>query len=207
MNPVTVHSVNADQDREAWLALRRHYLSATDWPKLNGTSPWGGAEDVVRDKVGPLQPPCVWSLPMQVGKALEPLIVERALPRFGPGQPVLQAFLSHGVLGFTPDLLLMRPGADWALAEIKVSVKDWRGRVPEVYLDQVRFQATVLGVDEVTVVHLRLATWDEGLAFLAAGAVPAERLHFHTVRVGPAERREIQARAEAWWEQRLEARA
>jgi predicted phage-related endonuclease len=207
MNPVTVHSVNADQDRDSWLALRRRYLSATDWPKLTGASPWAGPEDVVRDKLGLLDTGCEWSLPMRVGKALEPLIVERALARFGPGQPVLQAFLSHGHLGFTPDLVLVRPGADWVLGEIKVSVKDWKGRVPEVYLDQVRFQATVLGVDEVTVIHLQLASWEEGLAFLDAGEVPAERLAYHRVRVGAAERRKLQAQAEAWWEQWLGSRA
>ena len=50
MNRITIHNVNADTDREAWLALRRNDLSATDWPKIKGSSPWAGAGEVLADK-------------------------------------------------------------------------------------------------------------------------------------------------------------
>jgi len=198
VNDVTLHPINADRDREAWLALRRKFLSATDWPKITGSSPWAGASDVLEDKRGP-GGEAVWTLPMRVGKALEPLIVDRALALLGPGEPVTQAFLSRGHLGFTPDLLLVREGADWTLAEIKVSVRPWNGEVPEAYQDQVKFQATVLGVGEVQVLHLELASWQEGQAFLAAGSVPPGRLRVYRVRVAKAERGRIERKAEAWW--------
>jgi len=197
MHDVTLHPINADTDREAWLALRRRYLSATDWPKLTGSSPWAGEAEVLADKLG-AGGEAVWSLPMQVGKAMEPLLVDQALRLLGEGEPVTQAFLSRGHLGFTPDLLLVKEG-EWTLAEFKVSVKPWHGAVPPDYLDQVRFQATVLGLGEVQVIHLQLASWQEGLAFLEAGSVPGDRLEIYRVPVEAAERKRIGRRAEAWW--------
>jgi len=204
MNEVTIHPVNADTDPEAWLALRRRFLSATDWPKLTGSSPWAGEDQVLEDKRG-AGSGAAWSLPMQVGKGLEPFLVDAALPLLGAGRPIAQAFLSRGRLGFTPDLLLARETGDWVLAEFKVSVAPWQGTVPGDYLDQVRFQATVLGLDEVQVIHLELRSWEEGLAFIARGAVPAERLRVYPVGVGPRERRTIERKAEAWARRHLQA--
>jgi predicted phage-related endonuclease len=200
MKKVTVTEVNGSHDREAWLALRLQHLTATDWPKITGTSPWGTAEDVLNEKLE-ADPGGAFTmtLPMQVGTDLEPLIIARTKKRRGPGEYLSQAFLSRRHMGFTPDLLRIEEASDWELSEIKVSVKDWSGRVPPEYVDQVRFQATVLGIDHVQVVHLKLANWAEGLAMIRSGAIPPRRLAVYRVEVAEAERRRIERQSRRWW--------
>lgn len=80
-----------------------------------------------------------------------------------------------------------------------MSVKEWGGLVPPDYLDQVRFQATVLGLKQVQVVHLKPANWSEGPAMIKSGSVPPERLAVHRVMVGEDERKAIEQGAEGWW--------
>ena len=200
MHKVTITHANATENREAWLAIRRRHVTATDWPKITGTSRWGNVGDVINGKLG--EEPERWSvppLPIRVGNELEPLIIEQTKIHLGRGDYLSQAFISRRHIGFTPDLALIDKPSGWVLAEIKVSVMEWGGSVPPDYLDQVKFQATVLGVDEVLVVHLQLRSWKEGLWMIGKGAVPTDRLVAYKVPVDEAERLHIEREAERWW--------
>jgi len=200
MHRITITATSANRNREAWLAIRRQHLTATDWPKITGTSRWGDAFSVLDDKLNPggdedFKP----SLPMRVGTALEPLIIRSIQKDWGPGKYLSQVFVSRKHLGFTPDLVLLATPDQWRLAEIKVSVKPWLGWVPPDYLDQVSFQATVLGIGQVQVIHLQLESWGEGLALIRSGTLPADRLTAYNVEVDEVDRRRIERKAEKWW--------
>lgn len=204
MKKVTITNFNAKEDREAWLALRRQHITATDWPKITGTSRWGTEADVIADKGnidcgGYFKP----SLPMRVGTDLEPLIIERVLELLGPGEYLSQEFISRKHLGFTPDLVQVNKASDWVLVEIKVSVKDWNEEVPPDYLDQVKFQATVLGIDQVQIVHLKLASWSEGLQIIRSGDLPEDNLTRYLVDVDEGERKQIERKADRWWKSHI----
>jgi hypothetical protein len=136
---------------------------------------------------------------MRVGTALEPLIIQSVQKDWGPGKYLSQVFVSRKHLGFTPDLVRLETPDQWLLAEIKVSVKPWRGGVPPDYLDQVSFQATVLGIGQVQVIHLQLESWGEGLALIRSGALPKGRLTAYNVEVDEVDRRGIERKAERWW--------
>ncbi len=207
MKSVTITNANATENREAWLAMRRQHLTATDWPKITGTSRWGNVNDVIADKKnnfpeGGFAP----SLPMRVGTDLEPLIVERARDLLGPGEYLSQAFISRKHLGFTPDLVQVNRSSDWVLVEIKVSVKDWSEEVPPDYLDQVKFQATVLGIDQVQVIHLKLSSWQEGLGLIRSGNLPERSLTRHLVDVDASERDQIERQSDRWWKLHIKTR-
>jgi len=169
-----------------------------------GSSRWGNVSDVIADKLylqneGVFEP----SLPMRVGTALEPLIIQTVKEEWGRGNYLSQVFISRKCMGFTPDLILLEQCSDWVLAEIKVSIKDWGGWVPEEYLDQVRFQATVLGLDEVQVIHLNLQTWAEGFQMIRGRSVPTDRLVAYRVKVPERERRQVERDAERWWREHI----
>lgn len=200
MHKVTITKANASENREEWLAIRRRHVTATDWPKITGTSPFGTAEKVLNEKL-PATPggSSTVSLPMRVGTALEPLIIARARSWMGPGEYLSQAFITRRHLGFTPDLARIDKPSGWVVAEIKVSVREWGGKVPPEYIDQVKFQATVLGLNRVQVVHLKLSNWAEGLAMIKSGSIPMERLAVYHVQAKEDERRGIEQQAEKWW--------
>lgn len=204
MKKIQIKLANARENPEAWLALRRHHITATDWPKITGSSRWGTTDDVIFDKQTSdieweWEGESEFSLPMQVGTDLEPLIIKTAKKMQGPGTYLSQAFVTRKHMGFTPDLALVRDRSDWVLTEIKVSVRDWRGTVPLDCMDQVRFQATVLGIDQVQVIHLKLASWKEGLELIRSESVPPKRLAVYRVDVSEAERKRIEQQAERWW--------
>jgi hypothetical protein len=121
------------------------------------------------------------------------------MKRQGRGDYLSQVFISRKHLGFTPDLLRINTTSDWILSEIKVSKRKWHGAVPPAVLDQVRFQATVLGIDQIQVVHLELLDWDEGLEMIQAGSLPAKRLAVYLVDMDLNERNRIERKAEKWW--------
>ena len=205
MHKFTITDVNASSNRDAWLDLRRQHITATDWPKITGTSRWQSAHQVISDKLetefgGVFTP----NLPMKVGSELEPLIISKAKGILGRGEYLSQAFISRKKLGFTPDLILMKPTSDWILAEIKVHKAEWGGVVPPDYLDQVRFQATVLGVNQVHVIHLPLTSWGEGLRLINSGDVPLKRLEVLRVDINETERKQIERKALRWWKENIE---
>jgi predicted phage-related endonuclease len=200
MHSVEIIKASANENREAWLAIRRKHVTATDWPKITGTSRWGSACDVIDDKRNDSEDEDrPTPLPMYVGSALEPLIIKEIKKEWGPGNYLSQWFLSRKHLGFTPDLAKIHADGDWELAEIKVSVKEWGEKVPPDYLDQVEFQATVLGVQRVHIVHLELSNWGEGLRMFNAGMVPTDRLELYPIDVSSSVRRRIERQAETWW--------
>jgi len=200
MRRVKITDANASENREIWLALRRQHITATDWPRINGTSCYGNASDVMTDKlVVHADNDYEDSLPIRVGRGLEPLIVDKTIKRLGKGDYLSQVFISRKHMGFTPDLLQINQGTDWALSEIKVSKRKWSGTVPPEVLDQVRYQATVLGIGQVQVVHLELSSWEEGLEMMRAGTFPARRLAVYRVEVNEAQRNRIERESEKWW--------
>ncbi len=204
MKKVAITRANALENRAEWLAIRRRHVTATDWPKITGTSRWGTADDVLADKLEP-EPETEFevSLPLKVGSGLEPLIIERVQEIWGDGKYLPPAFVSRKRMGFTPDLARIDSPSGWLLAEIKVSVKDWEEEVPPDYLDQVRFQAAVLGINQIQVVHLKLASWAEGLKMMNRGSVPIERLFRYLVDVEEEERKSIEREAERWWSKHI----
>jgi hypothetical protein len=134
---------------------------------LTGTSRWGNADTVLADK---LNLPCLGfdrlTFPMQIGSALEPHIIHAIKDEWGPGEYLSQVFLSRKHLGFTPDLIRLAPSGPWRLAEIKVSVKVWNDTVPSEILDQVGFQATVLGINHVECEFQKWMLIDTGVTAL-----------------------------------------
>lgn len=200
MRRVKITDVNDSDNRESWLALRRQHITATDWPRINGTSRYGNASDVMTNKlVVHDDDDYVDSLPMRVGKGLEPLIVEKTIRQLGKGDYLSQVFISRKHMGFTPDLLQINKGKDWALSEIKVSKRKWSGTVPLEVLDQVRYQATVLGIGQVQVVHLELSSWEEGLEMMRSGTFLTNRLAVYRVEVNEVQRNRIERESERWW--------
>jgi len=200
MQRVEIINANAAKNREVWLSVRRKHVTATDWPKITGTSRWGNACDVIEDKrYGTEEAFRSVPLPMRVGTALKPLIIKEIKKEWGPGRYLSQSFISRKHLGFTPDLAMVYEGDDWGLAEIKVSVKRWFELVPPYYLDQVEFQATVLGIQRVHIVHLELNDWGEGFRMLKVGKVPTDRLELYPIDVSSSVRRRIERQAEGWW--------
>lgn len=89
--------------------------------------------------------------------------------------------------------------ADWVVALLAASVLPWKGEVPAEVRDQARFQAMVLGVDRVLVIHLQLASWEEGRALVEAGQVAPARLATYKVDVPAPERDRLERQAGQWW--------
>jgi predicted phage-related endonuclease len=206
MKPFTIHKVDGESERSAWLNLRKQFVTATDWPQITGTSPWGDAQDVMLEKASDLveDEGGEIAVPLRVGKQLEPIIAKAIKKQWGRGQYLCPAFVTRRHLGFTPDLARIDIPTGWLLGEIKVSVKDWRGTVPPNYLDQVKFQATVLGINQVQIIHLHLSSWTEGDELTTAGVLPPGRLEWFEVLVSERERASIERRSERWWQMHVQ---
>ena len=190
------------KDKEAWLDLRKHYVTATDWPKLRGTSKFGKAKDVLLDKLG-LSAEVVETTPMLVGKAVEPFI--RDLKPFDYTGTILYAdpmFVAKGACACTPDETCQDADGRIRHQEWKVSNKHWKV-IPEGYLDQGEFQMAVLGLTEMTFKHVRLTCdYDEAYARLQDGSFTLDDHEVtdwtHTMSKERGE--EILEQATAWFE-------
>lgn len=73
--------------------------------------------------------------------------------------------------------------------------------MPPEYLDQVRFQATVLGLSQVQALHLQFQIGQQGLRLIEACQVVANLLTTYLVAVRATERRQIERQARQCWQQ------
>jgi regulator of replication initiation timing len=195
---------DADLERERWLAVRKLHLTATDWPKITGSSKYGSAADVLLDKVG-LAPEITMNAAMMVGKKAEAYINRALLPHIPQGRLESNPFYSNGCLGITPDLLLVdRPEGQVPLMwEYKTSSRSWYGKVPAMYRDQCQFQLAGMELPEVTVVFWQYKQTPEEILALMDDPdfeIDYDDLEFYTISQEPAEGEELRFRAINWFE-------
>jgi hypothetical protein len=204
MKPVEITPAEAGDDPEAGperqRQRQRRHLTAADWPKLTGTARRGTPAEVAAGK----RPGAAPERPGEPLPDLLPLIRRQARRQLGPGRYLEGGFVARGHLGFVPHLARIDRDADWVAAILAASVLPWQGEVPAELRDQARFQAMVLGVDRILVIHLQLASWEEGQAMIEAGQVPAGRLETFKVEVPAAERDRIEHQAEHWWKRHVQ---
>ena len=203
MKPVVITPPDAACHPDAWLDLLRQHLTSADWPKITGTARRGTQADVVADKRPDPAQTAAPSRPPESLPDLLPLIREQARKRLGPGRYLEGGLVARGHLGFVPHLVRIDQDADWVAAMLAASVLPWKDEVPSEARDQAHFQAMVLGVDRVLVIHLQLASWEEGQALVEAGLVPANRLVTHKVEAPAAVRDRLERQAAHWWKRHV----
>jgi hypothetical protein len=203
MKPVVITPIDPTFNRDAWLDLLRRHLTAADWPKITGSARRGTQADVVADKRPGSPQAASPDRPQDPLPDLVPLIREQVRKLLGPGRYLEGGLVARGHLGFVPHLARIDRDADWVATILVASVLPWKGEVPAETRDQAQFQAMVLGVDRVLVIHLQLASWEEGQAMLEAGLVPAGRLVTYKVEAPAPERDRLERQAAHWWKRHV----
>lgn len=148
-------------NRVAWLRARSQGITATDvaklatarsvraaaYDKFNGT---GFSGNTFTDH----------------GRVREPEIAAWVLENYGI-EPSTNLFHARGHRRHlaTPDGVVVTPGGELQLAEIKTTSKPWRS-IPRSYLRQVWWQQYVLGAERT------LLVWEEHKDFVPIGAEP-----------------------------------
>jgi putative phage-type endonuclease len=144
-------------NREAWLAVRRQYITATDVVAIEGLSSFASAHEVLLDKKG-LLPRKPGNRAMAIGNLLEPLIRAEFARKYD-----VQAWESQGEriycddarhLAATPDGLFLQ-GEDRLILEIKTSMNNWR-EIPARVLLQVKHQAVLGEASKGFIAHLHV---------------------------------------------------
>jgi len=179
----------ATTDREAWLAARRSYLTASDAAAVLGHSPWRSRLDVWREKVEGVST-VVESERMRLGRLLEPAILARYAEdttlRVAPNDQLHRA-AAHPWLAATPDAFVYDATGKLAgLAQAKAtsSVAAWHDGQPPLYY---QVQAAV----EMVVAD---APWDDFPTLIAGSDYTCPRVERHVA----AEEAIIDALAEFW---------
>lgn len=212
LDPGLKLKVHSPETKDEWLALRQKHITATDWPKIKGTSRFGNARDVLMDKLG-MGKVVEETVHMRVGKLLEPLVVETIMEEVHQTQQVNELnilfrdpmFVASGVLGCTPDLTLVVRG-EIDHTEIKVSGSAWN-EAPAGYVDQTKFQMALLGIMSGQIRQVVLKeTWEEAEAQLLAGTyvIEANQITDWPVELDPGEGEQIMLEAEEWWNTHIE---
>lgn len=155
---MTAHRIDVEQRSDAWLALRRTLITATDIGAILGLSPWKSEADVAADKAGAEGQP--ETLAMRKGTFMEPFILDEY-----QRQAEVFAYSDHGIYvsdsiswagcspdGFASDL----DGSPRWLIEAKHSGSRsrWADGLPRDYEAQVRWSLGVLGLDRCDVAAL-----------------------------------------------------
>lgn len=145
------------ENREAWLKLRRNYITATDAVAIRGLVPWASPLTVLQDKLN-LRPDSKLNKAMVIGSILEPVIALWYLKsrEIKDGEIVTagEKVWVDGYLAATPDLVWERNGRR-TLVEIKTSSEAWQ-EIPERVAVQVDHQANLVVPDDAFVIDLFL---------------------------------------------------
>jgi hypothetical protein len=160
-------------DRDAWLAARRRYLTASDAASVLGHSPWRSRLDVWLDKMGQAEP-FEETERMRLGRLLEPAILRRyALDTDLTVVPneLLHASDKHPFLAATPDAIVLSGKEQAGLAQAKAtsSVSSWPDGQPPLYY---QIQAAV----EMCVMN---APWDDFPTLIAGSDYTCPRVERH----------------------------
>jgi putative phage-type endonuclease len=113
----------AVETREDWLAARTTGIGASEAPAILGESPWAGPLTIWRRKRG-LEPEAEDTIPMEVGRVLEPVIVRRYQERHpdqkvtDPGGALFRSTEFSWLLA-TPDRLIEDPTLGPGVLEAK----------------------------------------------------------------------------------------
>lgn len=159
------------ESREAWLELRKNYITATDAVGIKGAASWSSPMSVMQDKKG-LVPPSEWNKAMAIGTLLEPLIrrwfvqtrevedhrIETA------GERIWLDDATH--LAATPDLVFQDETGETTMVEIKTSVRGWADEVPERVHIQVNHQAHLVKPNRVFVAHVTVHEDEQDLLLI-----------------------------------------
>jgi YqaJ-like viral recombinase domain len=158
-HPFLSRIVAQSTDRVAWLRARSQGITATDVARLSSPR---AVSAVAFDKINGSS--FGGNAFTDHGRAREPAIAAWVKSRYGilPSNALFHATSQRKHLA-TPDGIVLRPGGDIELAEIKTTAKPWRS-IPRSYLRQVWWQQYVLGAERT------LFVWEQHANF-----IPLER--------------------------------
>ncbi len=162
MTPRPFRRVVAVDDRDAWLAARRWFVTASDASKLLGDSRWARPDDVVRAKVtGEDDLPPDAAERVALGAALEEPVLRywaQTTRRRVRRCRDLLASTRWPWLAASPDGWAYDEIGGFALVEVKVTSSRWGAEPPRDYVTQVRVQMAVTGVHTAYLVGLCAST-------------------------------------------------
>lgn len=166
---MTVHSARdlivSSKDREAWLAARRQYCTASDVAAMLQISEYKSREQLKLEKLGLAdeQPP---TEVMDLALELEPFIIAQARKKWGwnvEQHGVLTVDVECGYLAATPDAIVHSPWAD-AVCQVKATrigegftAKKYGGEVPLHWQLQVQCELACTGLSHGCLLALHLA--------------------------------------------------
>lgn len=154
----------SSDDREAWLAARRNYVTASDAAAVLGASEYRTREQVLLEKAG-LADENPGDERMDLALALEPFVAAQAKLKFNwdlqkHGQLVVDPQCPY--LAATPDYVMSTPWGD-ATVQVKVTaskpwaeVKKHGGQPPLMYQVQVVAECAALGYQHGVLLVLHL---------------------------------------------------
>jgi len=186
--------------REAWLELRKQFITATDWPKIAGLSKHGSAADVLADKTG-LAPEIEENTAMRVGKMVEEHIIAQILQETGAKTVYTGLdFISRGRAACTPDLTVLNLHGHFVHYEIKTTSHMWGGKIPPRYEGQIKQQMAILGINDGWLVSYPIDDAERELEELMAGTwkLDPTRLVYQQISTTQSEREEILQACNDW---------
>ena len=175
--------------REAWLAARKNYITASDAAAVLGMSPWRSRMEVWQDKRG-MGLPVEETERMRLGRLLEPAILRRYQDDCDHKvHPNDQLYVADKVpfLAATPDAFVRNDaGTLVGLAQAKAtsSTSGWHDGQPPIYY-QVQAAVEMIVAD---------APWDDFPTLVAGSDYVCPRVE----RVASAEERILSELAEFW---------
>lgn len=174
------HPICSQSDRDAWLAARHRFITASDAPRLLGVLPYDRrpVEEIIRGKA--IGETVEDSAAMEAGRRLETVVMQWGAEVISErvGTPIV--FWSWGELvASVADPWLAATPDGWAIddegggiVEVKChsqhTVKDWREGPPEYVLRQVDVQLYVTGAPRCYVVRWAWGTYPDVYAIEAA---------------------------------------
>lgn len=184
------------ETHEEWLALRRHYLGATDVVAIVGASPFKTAVDVWLEKTGQLEPEKEEAEKAEWGRRLEDAVAQK----FAELHPEVRILRDNKIrvhperpfLGCNLDRLIVGLEDGPAILEIKTTSRRFLERqvgVPPSWYIQVQYQMAITGYRKA---------W---IAVLADGYRYQELM----IEAEPAYGEELIKFAASWWQKHVVA--
>lgn len=143
-------TIDLEQGSDEWLAFRKNHITATDALIIMGLSPWRTREELLKEKLGLIEPKPKNYL-MERGKELEPIARSHAEENFGTFF-IPEVCISNEY----PWMMASTDGISFdgnMLLEIKCPGKKAHeiakaGSIPDYYMPQLQHQMAVCGFDE-----------------------------------------------------------
>lgn len=176
-----------------WLEARLSGISGSDVAAILGLSPFRSPLDVFCEKLRLVEGPAE-SLPMRVGKALEPFLVAEYNRQTGlearPSTALYRSSRYPWMLG-TPDAFVASPslGVEFKTASVR-SERFWgdgEDAIPDYYLTQIAWYAAITGID----------TWN------CAVLIGNSDFRIYTIRRDPGLEQLLIEKAQEFWEKHV----